>query len=217
MQLFQTGFFPILFSMALYGLFHSIMASHRGKDIMKWVLGEGYYNHWYRLLYNLIAVLTLLPIVWLLATSPDQPLWSVPTPWNSIFRLVQLGGVLAVVFAVMQTGAFSFAGVSQLFSEEGSVGSARLVTGGLYRLVRHPIYTFSLVVLWFSPSFTVNSLAFAIGVTSYFLIGMVFEERKLAQEFGGAYLDYQQKTPALIPGLKMLVPSPVRVRPREDR
>jgi protein-S-isoprenylcysteine O-methyltransferase Ste14 len=217
MQLFQTGFFPILFSMALYGLLHSMMASHGGKEIMKWVFGESLYKHWYRLIFNFIAVLTLLPVVWLLATAPDQPLWSLPSPWNTIFHLVQLCGVLAVIFAVMQTGAFNFAGVSQLFSEEGSVESARLVTGGLYRLVRHPIYTFSLVVLWFSPTFTVNSLAFAIGVTGYFLVGLVFEERKLALDFGEDYLVYQRKTPALIPGLKTLVPSPVPINPREDR
>lgn len=217
MQLFQTGFFPILISMALYGLLHSLLASNGGKDIMKWILGERFFKSWYRLFYNFIAVLTLIPTFWLMASSADQPMWSLPSPWNTLFRFIQLCGVLALIIAVMQTGALSFMGFSQVYSEEGSVVSAKLVTGGFYRFVRHPIYTFSLAVLWFSPSFTVNSLAFTIGATAYFLIGMVFEERKLEKEFGEAYRVYKQKTPALIPGLIISGSTVVPVSRRGDR
>ena len=212
-----TGFVSILAAMAIYGVLHSVLASRVMKLWAESIFGAPAARTWYRLFYNLVAVLTLLPVFWLIATTPDQPLWSVSQPWASAFRLVQLVGVIGAVIAVMQTGAFSFAGFSQLF--EGGKGEERgvLVTGGLYRLVRHPIYTFSLLVLWFSPTFTVNSLAFALGATGYFLIGMIFEERKLTQEFGQSYIDYKSKTPALVPGLKLLVPSPIPVRTREDR
>jgi protein-S-isoprenylcysteine O-methyltransferase Ste14 len=44
-----------------------------------------------------------------------------------------------------------------------------------------------------------NILAFAIGLTLYTLIGSRFEERKLIQEFGQAYIDYRKVTPWIIP------------------
>jgi protein-S-isoprenylcysteine O-methyltransferase Ste14 len=75
------------------------------------------------------------------------------------------------------------------------------VTRGLYTVVRHPLYLFSILFLWLSPSLSVNSLVFNIGVTLYFIIGAYFEERKLLRDFGEAYADYKRKTSFLIPGL----------------
>ena len=78
-----------------------------------------------------------------------------------------------------------------------------LVTGGLYRFVRHPLYTFSLLILWLSPSMTVNTFIVCAALTIYVLIGIIFEERKLLREFGQKYEDYKSVTPMLIPGLKL--------------
>jgi methanethiol S-methyltransferase len=77
--------------------------------------------------------------------------------------------------------------------------SGQLVTRGLYRVVRHPLYTFSLLFLWLSPSVSQNSLTLYIGATLYFIIGAYFEERKLLRDFGEAYAEYKRKTPMLIP------------------
>jgi len=71
----------------------------------------------------------------------------------------------------------------------------------LYRVVRHPLYTFSLLFIWLSPSVSQNSLTVYIGATLYTLIGAYFEERKLLREFGEAYAIYKNTTPMLIPGL----------------
>ena len=77
------------------------------------------------------------------------------------------------------------------------------MTGGLYRWVRHPLYTCSLLLLWLVPTMTWNLLALAIGLTVYILMGIVFEERKLLREFGPAYAEYRRRTPGLIPFLKI--------------
>jgi protein-S-isoprenylcysteine O-methyltransferase Ste14 len=50
---------------------------------------------------------------------------------------------------------------------------------------------------------TFNLLALNLGLTLYIIIGAYFEERKLLLEFGGAYTEYRQKTPMLIPGLRL--------------
>jgi protein-S-isoprenylcysteine O-methyltransferase Ste14 len=111
------------------------------------------------------------------------------------------GQLLAAFFllvAVLQTDTLSFVGLRQLFEKESTGG---LVTRGLYRVVRHPLYTFGLLFIWLSPTVTQNSLTVYIGATIYTLLGAYFEERKLLQDFGDAYAEYRRKTPMLIPGL----------------
>ena len=101
--------------------------------------------------------------------------------------------------AVLQTDVLSFVGLRQLIEGEEK---SDLVTSGLYRFVRHPLYTFSLLILWLSPSMTVNSFIVYAALTIYILIGTVFEERKLLREFGEEYANYKSITPMLIPGLR---------------
>ena len=105
--------------------------------------------------------------------------------------------VLLLFVAVMQTDILSFAGLQQLVEEEKT---GALVTSGLYRSVRHPLYTFSLTILWLSPSISLNSFIVYAALTIYILIGIVFEERKLLREFGPAYAEYRSRTPMLLPG-----------------
>ena len=78
-----------------------------------------------------------------------------------------------------------------------------LVTNGLYRYVRHPLYTFSLLILWLSPSMSMNSVVVYAALTIYVLIGIFFEERKLLREFGQPYAQYKSVTPMLVPALKL--------------
>lgn len=217
MGILQTGFIPILFSLALYGFLHSVLASRQSKSLAKNIFGTRFSHQWYRLFFNLVALVSFLPVLWITATSPDQSFWQLPSPWNLLFRTVQLLALVGMGYALLQTGSLDFLGLRQLFEASRASEPKPLVTGGLYRLVRHPIYTFGLALLWFSPSFSVNSLAFALGITGYILLGIIFEERKLEQDFGKDYLAYKRKTPALIPGLKVLVPLPVPVNRREDR
>ena len=108
-----------------------------------------------------------------------------------------LAAILLLV-ALLQTDSLSFAGLRQLFEEEKS---GTLVIHGLYRLVRHPLYAFSLLFIWLTPTVSQNSLTVYIGATLYTLIGAYFEERKLLREFGEAYAEYKSKTPMLVPGL----------------
>jgi protein-S-isoprenylcysteine O-methyltransferase Ste14 len=75
----------------------------------------------------------------------------------------------------------------------------QLVTNGLHRFVRHPLYTTSLIVLYLASPMSLNGLAFAVSCHVYFFIGSIFEERKLVREFGAAYRAYQQRVPRLMP------------------
>ncbi|MGE5375193.1 MAG: methyltransferase family protein [Bacteroidota bacterium] len=186
----------LLSAIALWGVFHSLLASNEAKDFFRRTFGDGFMRL-YRLLYNLFAVISFLPILYLMRVLPDRLLYQIPTPFSLLMRLGQGVSLVLLIAAAFQTDLLSFAGIRQVFEEEKK---GPLMTGGLYRYVRHPLYTFSLLVLWLSPSMSLNSFVVDIALTCYILIGIVFEERKLICEFGDEYARYRSATPMLIPG-----------------
>jgi protein-S-isoprenylcysteine O-methyltransferase Ste14 len=190
--------FLLILTIAIWGIVHSVLASTAVKDRLRRLLGDGFMKS-YRLLYNLFAVISILPILFLMITLPDQPLYQTPSPFSGLLRLGQGISALVLIVAVLQTDVLSFVGLRQLFAEERR-GS--LIVSGLYHWVRHPLYTFSLLALWLSPNMSLNSFIVYVGLTLYILIGIIFEERKLVREFGDAYVQYRAVTPMLLPGLK---------------
>ncbi len=189
--------FWLIFAIALWGFVHSLLASLGFKKLMCRTLGDGFMKL-YRLLYNFFAVISILPVLYLMLVLPDRPLYRVPAPWNYLVLAGQGISLILLFAAALQTDVLSFVGLRQLIAGEEK---SDLVTKGLYRLVRHPLYTFSLGILWLSPSVSVNSFIVYASFTIYILIGIFFEERKLLREFGQDYANYRAVTPMLIPGL----------------
>ena len=187
--------FWLIVTIALWGILHSLLASLGFKSLLRRSLGDGFMK-FYRLLYNLLAVVSILPVLYLMVSLPDKTLYQVPVPWNYLMLAGQGLSVLFLLVAVLQTDVLSFAGLRQLMEEEKT---GNLITNGLYRSVRHPLYTFSLSIVWLSPSMSINSFFVYVGLTIYVLIGIFFEERKLLREFGQAYTQYKSMTPMLIP------------------
>lgn len=155
----------------------------------------------YRLSYNLFAVVSILPILYLMLALPDRMLYQVPAPFDYLMRTGQGLSILLLFAAAFQTDLLSFAGLRQLFEEERT---GPLITSGLYRYVRHPLYTFSLLPLWLSPHMSQNFFIVYLALTLYVLVGIVFEERKLVRQFGEEYENYRSVTPMLIPGRKLI-------------
>ncbi len=193
--------FWLIFFITLWGIVHSILASIGSKDFLRRSLGDGFMK-FYRLLYNIFAVVSLAPVLYLMISLPDKTLYEVPSPWNYLMRSGQAISAFLLLLTVLQTDALAFVGLRQLIEDDEK---SDLVTNGLYRFVRHPLYTFGLLILWFSPSMSLNTFVVYIALTVYILIGVIFEERKLMREFGQKYADYKSITPMLIPGLSKTV------------
>jgi protein-S-isoprenylcysteine O-methyltransferase Ste14 len=174
------------------------MASVGFKNLLQRTFGNGFMK-FYRLLYNIFSAISFVPILYLMAVMPNRALYQVPAPWSYVMLAGQGLSVLLLFAAVLQTDTLAFVGLRQILTDEEN---GKLVTGGLYRFVRHPLYTFGLLILWLTPSMTINSLIFYISLTVYIFVGTYFEERKLLREFGQEYADYKTATPMLIPGVK---------------
>ncbi|MFH2102608.1 MAG: isoprenylcysteine carboxylmethyltransferase family protein [Chloroflexota bacterium] len=179
-----------------WGFIHSLLASRAVKGKLLGWLGPAWMR-FYRLAYNLFAGLSFLPILGLIYYLPDTELYTIPFPWSGIMILGQLGALVALGIGFLQSEPWVFLG----FRAEGDL-PPELMTGGLYRYVRHPLYTAGLAFIWLMPVMTAHALAINLALTAYIIIGTLFEERKLHHKYGQAYTLYAAKTPMLIPCLR---------------
>jgi protein-S-isoprenylcysteine O-methyltransferase Ste14 len=188
----------------VWAVVHSLTAGPRAKDRFRKQFGDRAYHGWYRLLYNVFSLITFLAVMALLAAIvPDRLLYSVPMPYRLINFALQGVGVAGLAYALWQTDILSFAGVRQfvryLRGEAVVEPPAQFITTGTYGLVRHPLYLFSMIFLWANPDMTLQSLVLYLYVTAYFYVGSLYEERRLAAEFGEAYAAYRQQVPSFLP------------------
>ncbi len=186
-----------LVAVVLWGVLHSLLAGPRAKQWLHQRIGSPA-DRGYRLFYNVIAAVTLLPVMAVPARYPGLTLYQIPEPWVFATSAIQILAIFVIVLTLLQTGTSRFLGIRQLFESQGS-NAARLQVSGFYRWIRHPLYAAGLALIWLSPVMTTSSLVLYLGFTFYIVIGSRFEERQLATEFGEPYLEYRRKIPALIP------------------
>lgn len=196
----NTSPFLILFAMLLYGVLHSLLAALKTKALARQWFGPPT-DRWYRLFFNFFGFISFLPILALPPLLPDSALYRIPVPWSYIAMTGQAGAVIMLIAGLLQTDTLSFLGIRQLITMPLYLKDEKLVVTGLYRWVRHPLYTAGMFFIWLTPVMTLNWFALYVGVTIYTLIGAILEERKLVKAFGKDYEDYQKRTPMIIPGI----------------
>ena len=197
----------IFITLLAFGVIHSLLASHAAKLFAQRLLGRNVATATYRLVFNVLAFATVLPALALVFRLPDRELYRFPVPWDSIALGLQALAALGLVYSVYQMDVWFFLGLRQLGEPPqlgvrysiDSTSTPRLVTNGLHRFVRHPLYTTSLIALYLTSPMSLNWLAFAVSCNVYFFVGSTFEERKLVREFGTSYRLYQQRVPRLLP------------------
>lgn len=188
----------------IWALLHSVMASRRVKARVRGWMGERPFTGLYRLLYNLFAFLTILPVFYALWVAvPPTLIWQIPAPWAYGVTAVRLIALVGLLLSFLQTDVWDFIGLRQALrfwqGAEGDGPPPKLVTGGMYALVRHPLYFFSMLFLWASPTMLLPNLLFNLLASGYFWAGSRVEERRLAATFGETYENYCQRVPALVP------------------
>jgi protein-S-isoprenylcysteine O-methyltransferase Ste14 len=168
--------------------------------------GTAAYRRFYRLGYVAISILTLLPVLALVWWLPDRQIYAIPAPWVYATLLIQAAAAAGVAVGVLQTGAMDFLGLRQ-FLRDREAEETPLVTSGLYRYVRHPLYSFSYLFLWLMPVMRWNLLALTLAFSVYLWLGSILEERKLVAAFGARYQQYQQVTPRFLPIINRRTPA----------
>ncbi len=110
-------------------------------------------------------------------------------------------GVGVLVLALREYDLGLFSGLKQI--RAGKQGAPEdedepLVTDGLHRFVRHPLYLGAYMIIW-GGAVSDFGLATAVWGSLYLFIGTRHEERSLSALYGEAYADYKRRVPAIIP------------------
>lgn len=197
-----------ILSFALWSIVHSLTAAAGFKSWVQKTAGEALFQGFYRLGYNLLALFSFLPVAYFWLNLPNQVLWQIPNPINYLFYLVQVLAVVGATYSLWVTDVWDFVGVQQVVQffrpDLKAAGNApqlthTLVVTGLYAYMRHPLYTFSLLLIWANPTLTLNTLWLNLALTTYFVVGSVFEEQRLEAKFGSAYQQYKSQVARFIP------------------
>lgn len=196
-------FWIVIALLALFAVLHSWLAGSGIKAAVRERIGEQAYEAYYRLGYNVWSIVTLLPVVIALLLNPGQVIWQTEGVVSILFLVIQAAGLLGMLISLMQIDLLRFGGLRQVIAYRSGqklpLPDEPLQVNGVYRLVRHPLYLFSLMMIWPLSVMTEGFLAFAIGSTLYFIFGSLLEERRLLGAYGEAYRRYQAQTPWLIP------------------
>ncbi|CAF2111812.1 unnamed protein product [Rotaria magnacalcarata] len=172
-----------------------------------------------RTVYCIIVTVTAFIIMGFWQHTGIQ-LWNwLPSTMNNYQQQLVLLITYHIIFApgwyvIIKFNLFEFGGLKQIFSriesagcpyslsansETRTTGTANLVTSGLFRYCRHPLYFVTILAWVLTPVMSLDHFVLVIYTCLYVLIGIPFEERKLVQIFGPAYVDYQQRVPAIMP------------------
>jgi methanethiol S-methyltransferase len=198
--------FRVLTALLLYGAFHSLTAATWWKTRVAALVGERAFLGMYRLAYSIVSVLTLLPVLALMTAQPGETVWSASGTTASVLLALRLTAGLGIVLALVRIDGLRFVGIKDAIAyfrgRELPLPAECLASSGTYRLVRHPLYLFSMIALWASPVMTESMLGFTLGATIYFVVGSILEERKMARAFGEDWSAYRDAVPWLIPFVK---------------
>jgi len=187
----------LLLAWGLYFTLHSLLASF---TIKRWVA-----RRWprllrgYRLLYNALALLLLLPIAWLTLAPGHSFLWEFTGIWRWLTDGLALVAMVGFLWSLRFYSGAEFLGTAQWRGRQARVEDQEAFRlSPLHRWVRHPWYFLGLVILWTRPMDPLR-LTSALAITLYLVIGSRLEERKLISLHGARYRRYRQLVPALLP------------------
>ncbi|MFV1984031.1 MAG: isoprenylcysteine carboxylmethyltransferase family protein [Thiohalomonadales bacterium] len=122
--------------------------------------------------------------------------------WSSLLGVGELGMIISMIFGYI----LLFIGVGIFIQGWRILYRARqknqLITTGLYRFVRHPQYT-GLFIGLFGEGVVHWPTLFSVAILPVIILAYYFlarnEEKKVLEQFGDQYRDYQKQVPMFIP------------------
>ncbi len=193
----------IIFLFAVYFFIHTLFASNN----IKLLIAKNYpdFLPFYRLTYNIYAMLSLVGII-ILSPKPDVIIYDLSYPFDLIIVALQFLSLIAILWTLKYFNIKEFLGISQIIRfYKGNYNAndldefSELKTDGIFKLCRHPLYLFFILFIGLRPVMSLFYFIAFLCTTLYFYIGSFYEENKLVDKFGDAYLKYQSNTPRIIP------------------
>ncbi len=176
---------------------HSIMVRKSFRNFLVQFIDRAYHGA----LYSLFSGFFLLSVVVLWQKS-DYILVQVPESIALIMRVLFFLALVCLIWGVRELGRFDPFGTGEIrrhLKGKPHKKPVPFTIKGPYRYVRHPLYFFTLIMVWLPLQYTADRLLFNILLTSWTVIGTFLEERDLTEQFGEQYRDYRRRVSMLIP------------------
>lgn len=206
--LFFGAFSPISFGMnyvqalafdsflcLLFFIQHSTLIRKSIRARIEQRIGAVYFGSFYTITSG--SILLLMILLWqktfVIASAGGFAYWAL----RALFVLCVLG----FYWGVKSLGTFDPFGIERMKSAEvkRDPDPDILIIKGPYLWVRHPLYLFSLLMIWSSPDLYADRLLFNLLWTVWIIIATRLEERDLLMDFGEKYQQYKAMVPMLIP------------------
>jgi protein-S-isoprenylcysteine O-methyltransferase Ste14 len=151
-------------------------------------------------LYAVTSGVTLTAVMLLWQTS-QTALFQLQGPLRWLPRAVSLLAIAGFVWGLRALAAFDTLGLAPFMarSRDKHLQPPNLVVSGPYLWLRHPLYFFTMVLIWSVPDLSSDRLLFNLLWTFWVVMAAFLEERDLVVAFGDRYRNYQKIVPMLLP------------------
>jgi len=180
-------------------LLHSVLASVRVNTALRVRLGA--YFRYYRLFYNLFAVISLVPVVLYSSLLQGVPFFV----WSGFWQLLQWSMIVVALLMfylpLRRYDMDQFLGLRQIrsgLSHAALSTAGSLDSGGILGCVRHPWYSAGILLIW-ARDLDMSVFLVNVILSTYLIVGAFIEEKKLLAELGEEYRQYRRRVPMFIP------------------
>ena len=156
---------------------------------------------YHRLGYNIIAIVTLIPVLLYSISLSGTVVFSWQGPWRFVQIILIIPAIFFFIAGSRRYDLFQFLGIRQITGENDCrvlTDNCSLDTAGVLNVVLHPWYTGGILIIWARP-LDIGAILTNIVITAYFVVGTKLEERKLEVQFGREYTEYKKRVPMFIP------------------
>ena len=189
--LMWDGFLSLLFFIQHSGM---VRASFRNR------ISSSIPSDYHPATYSILSGIVLTVVVLLWQTS-QTVLFQIQGPLRMLPRVISLLAIAGFIWGVRALRTFDPFGRTPIVARlrGGQLRPPTFDLGGPYLWVRHPLYFFSLVLIWTAPVVSSDRVLFNVLWTLWIALGSYLEEKDLVAEFGERYRRYQKTVPMLFP------------------
>ena len=189
-----------IFLLLQFPILHSFLLTNSGRRVLRLFAPRNYAKTLETTIYATVASTQLLAL-FLFWTPSNIVIYDLKYPFNGLNILFFiLGWVLLGISSFqagykVQTGSLGW--TSMFLSEKPKFPPMPI--NGLFKLIRQPIYFSFCIVLWTSPTMTVDLLFLAFFYSLYCYFSPLLKEKRFTKLYGEAFLNYKKNTPYFLP------------------